>query len=76
MRWSTEYQIKIKIIKNGDLVKIDTGAYIDGFHGDSCISICVGEVSPKSQKLSDVAYKALRGAGKLRQVLSRCGWGN
>ena len=41
------------------MVKIDTGAYLDGFHGDSCISICVGEVSPKAQKLSDVAYKAL-----------------
>jgi len=50
---------KNKIIKNGDLVKIDTGAYLDGFHGDSCISICVGEVSPKAQNLSDVAYKAL-----------------
>ncbi|MCJ8282474.1 MAG: type I methionyl aminopeptidase [Rivularia sp. ALOHA_DT_140] len=48
-----------KIIKNGDLVKIDTGAYLDGFHGDSCISICVGEVSPKAQNLSDVAFKAL-----------------
>jgi len=50
---------KNKIIKNGDLVKIDTGAYLDGFHGDSCISICVGEVSQKTQNLSDVAHKAL-----------------
>jgi len=50
---------KNKIIKNGDLVKIDTGAYLDGFHGDSCISICVGEVSSKAQNLCDVAYKAL-----------------
>jgi len=48
---------KNKIIKNGDLVKIDTGAYLDGFHGDSCISICVGEVSTKAQNLSDVAIK-------------------
>ena len=48
-----------KIIKNGDLVKIDTGAYIDGFHGDSCISICVGEVSEQAKKLSDVAFQAL-----------------
>ena len=48
-----------KIIQNGDLVKIDTGAYLDGFHGDSCISICVGEVSSKAKKLSGVAYEAL-----------------
>ena len=39
--------------------RIDTGAYLDGFHGDSCISICVGEVSAQAQKLSDVALKAL-----------------
>ncbi len=50
---------KKKIIKNGDLVKIDTGAYLDGFHGDSCISICVGEVSEQVQKLSEVALQAL-----------------
>ncbi len=50
---------KNKIIKDGDLVKIDTGAYIDGFHGDSCISICVGEVSKEAKKLSDVAHQAL-----------------
>ncbi len=50
---------KNKIIKNGDLVKVDTGAYLDGFHGDSCISICVGEVSDQAKKLCEVAYQAL-----------------
>ena len=50
---------KNKIIKEGDLVKIDTGAYLDGFHGDSCISICVGEVSKQVKKLSEVAFQAL-----------------
>ena len=50
---------KNKIIKNGDLVKIDTGAYLDGFHGDSCISICVGDVSDQAKKLSEVAFQAL-----------------
>ncbi len=50
---------KNKIINDGDLVKIDTGAYLEGFHGDSCISICVGDVSEQAQKLSDVALKAL-----------------
>ena len=48
-----------KIIKNGDLVKIDTGAYLDGYHGDSCISICVGSVEEKVEKLSNVAHAAL-----------------
>ena len=50
---------KKNIIKDGDLVKIDTGAYLNGFHGDSCISICVGDVSDQAKKLSDVASQAL-----------------
>ena len=48
-----------KIIKDGDLVKIDTGAYLEGFHGDSCISICVGQASERALKLSEVAKDAL-----------------
>ena len=50
---------KNKIIKDGDLVKIDTGAYLDGYHGDSCISICVGQVSNQAKELSDVALQSL-----------------
>jgi len=50
---------KNKIIKEGDLLKIDTGALLNGYHGDSCITICVGAVSDEVQNLSDVAYRAL-----------------
>ncbi len=48
-----------KEIKNGDLLKVDTGAYFEGYHGDSCITICVGNVSELAQKLSSVAKDAL-----------------
>ncbi len=48
-----------KVIKTGDLLKVDTGAYFDGYHGDSCITICVGEVTPLAKKLSLVAREAL-----------------
>ena len=50
---------KNKIIKEGDLLKIDTGAFLNGYHGDSCITICVGAVSDEVQNLSDVASRAL-----------------
>jgi len=50
---------KNKIIKNGDLVKIDTGAYMDGYHGDSCVSICIGSVNKEVERLSNVANEAL-----------------
>ncbi len=48
-----------KIIKKGDVLKIDTGAYFQGFHGDSCITIGVGEVTPAAAKLIQVAEEAL-----------------
>ena len=49
-----------RVIKAGDLVKIDTGAYFEGYHGDSCVSICVGEGVPaEAQTLSRVAQESL-----------------
>jgi methionyl aminopeptidase len=50
---------KKKVIRRGDVLKVDTGAYFEGFHGDSCITIPVGEVTPDAAKLIDVAEKAL-----------------
>ena len=48
-----------KVIKSGDLLKVDTGAYFDGYHGDSCITICVGDVTKEAKDLSRVAQEAL-----------------
>jgi methionyl aminopeptidase len=48
-----------KVIRRGDVLKVDTGAYYEGFHGDSCITIAVGEVTPAATKLIQVAEEAL-----------------
>lgn len=48
-----------KVIRRGDVLKVDTGAYYDGFHGDSCITIAVGEVTPEAATLIRVAEEAL-----------------
>ena len=48
-----------RVIRKGDLLKVDTGAYFDGYHGDSCITICVGESSQEAQTLSRVARESL-----------------
>ncbi|MBD2664564.1 methionine aminopeptidase [Richelia sinica FACHB-800] len=48
-----------KVIRTGDVLKVDTGAYYQGFHGDSCITIAVGEVSPEAAKLIRVAEESL-----------------
>lgn len=48
-----------KVIQTGDVLKVDTGAYYEGFHGDSCITIAVGDVTPDAAKLIRVAEEAL-----------------
>ena len=48
-----------KVIRRGDVLKVDTGAYCNGFHGDSCITIAVGKVSKNAAKLIKVAEEAL-----------------
>jgi len=49
-----------RVIKAGDLLKVDTGAYFEGYHGDSCITICVGEETPEEgQRLARVAQESL-----------------
>lgn len=48
-----------KVIRTGDVLKVDTGAYYQGFHGDSCITIAVGQVSPEAARLIQVAEEAL-----------------
>jgi methionyl aminopeptidase len=48
-----------KIIRQGDVLKVDTGAYHQGFHGDSCITIAVGKVSSGTARLIRVAEEAL-----------------
>lgn len=48
-----------KALRTGDVLKVDTGAYYQGFHGDSCITIAVGEVTPEAAKLIRVAEEAL-----------------
>ncbi len=48
-----------KVIRAGDVLKVDTGAYYQGFHGDSCITIPVVEVAPEAAKLIRVAEETL-----------------
>jgi len=56
-----------RVIRDGDLLKVDTGACFEGFHGDSCVTIAVGSVSEAARRLSRVAQEALmRGLAQVR----------
>ena len=43
-----------RILREGDIVKIDVGAFYKGFHGDSARTIPVGKVSDEAMKLIEV----------------------
>ncbi len=43
-----------RVLSSGDLISIDCGAIVDGWHGDAAITVAVGEISADVQKLMDV----------------------
>ena len=48
-----------RILKEWDIVSIDVGAIIDGYHADAACTYAVGEISPKRLELLSVTYNAL-----------------
>lgn len=53
---------KSEKLKNGDIVSIDVGAYINGYHGDSAKTFAVGEVSEKAKALMESTEQSLYAA--------------
>ena len=49
---------KDKILEEGDIVKIDVGAFIGGFHGDSANTFPVGTVSAEAMRLIEVTKRS------------------
>ena len=49
---------KKRILREGDIVKIDVGAFYKGFHGDSARTIAVGNVSEEALKLIRVTRES------------------
>jgi methionyl aminopeptidase len=46
-------------LRSGDIISIDCGAVLDGWHGDAALSVGVGEVSAEDQALLDACAAAL-----------------
>ena len=47
------------VLKDGDVVSIDVGAYYKGFHGDTAYTFQVGDVSKETKKLLDITRLCL-----------------
>ncbi|MCW2898219.1 MAG: methionine aminopeptidase type [Streptosporangiaceae bacterium] len=48
-----------KVLGEGDIVSIDCGAIVDGWHGDSAITVAVGDITSEQQRLIDVCEEAM-----------------
>jgi methionyl aminopeptidase len=48
-----------RTLREGDVVSLDIGVMLKGYHGDSAWTYCVGQVSPDAKRLLDVTERAL-----------------
>ena len=64
---------KARFLEEGDVVKIDVGAFYKGFHGDSARTIAVGRVSDEAQKLIDVTRQSFFAGLDMLKVGNRLG---
>src|SRR5438067_11918319 len=50
------------LLRDGDILSLDCGAIIEGYHGDAAVTVAVGEVTPEARKLREVTEASLRAA--------------
>jgi methionyl aminopeptidase len=48
-----------RVLQEGDIISIDVGAILDGYHGDAAVTLPVGQISPETQELLNVTEGAL-----------------
>jgi methionyl aminopeptidase len=54
---------KGRVLHDGDIVSIDCGVVVDGYYGDSAITVAVGEqITPQAKRLLDVTKTSLESA--------------
>lgn len=61
-----------RVLQNGDVLSLDLGVYLDGFHGDAAVTIPVGIVEPRVLELVETAeecfwagFRALKVGGRI-----------
>jgi methionyl aminopeptidase len=48
-----------RVLAEGDVISVDCGAIVDGWHGDAAITIFVGDVDPAIRRLSEVTERSM-----------------
>jgi len=53
-----------RVLADGDLLSVDCGAIVEGWHGDAAFTMGIGSISPEARRLIDTADAALAAAIK------------
>lgn len=61
------------VLKNGDIISIDVGAFFEGFHGDTAFTFACGSISKEAKALLDTTYESLFEGIKRATVGNRVG---
>ena len=56
------------VLKEGDIISIDCGAIIEGYHGDAAYTARVGEISHEAQRAASTSPSARSGPGSTQMV--------
>jgi methionyl aminopeptidase len=48
-----------RVLADGDIVSVDCGAIVEGWHGDAAITLAIGEISPTAAELLRVCEESL-----------------
>jgi methionyl aminopeptidase len=48
-----------RLLKSGDILSIDTGVELNGYYGDSALTVAVGAVNPEARRLMKVTEESL-----------------
>jgi methionyl aminopeptidase len=59
------------VLEEGDIISIDCGAIIEGYHGDAAYTMGVGQISPLAQRLIDITERSLWAGIEQMQVGTR-----
>lgn len=63
----------LKVLKDGDIISVDVGVYLNGFHADAARTFPVGKISEIAQRLIDITtqsfYEGIKNAVKGKRII-------
>jgi methionyl aminopeptidase len=62
-----------RVLAEGELLSIDCGAHLDGYHGDAAVTVAIGAIDDGGKRLIDTASRALAAGIATAQPGARLG---